>query len=158
MWVHTQYRDNQFKDRYQLKIKGIRPLPIEYTYQFEPNQNYDIPRIIHEVDYLMKFTDLAPTEWYPVRHLPTQTILESSPIATRLDVLLSCIHHMTEDAVYQYVPPSTKIRNPMCLRRSYSIYGSYVLYAFIILFLVLLRNKPIMFSFFLVLGITVFFI
>jgi len=142
MWKSVPNGENQFRDMYQRKIIGrIGPIK-RYDYVFEPNHSYDMNRIANEVQYLMNQTTVKPKEWLVIRHVPTKSIKHEKNTMKRLELLLSCIHHMTEDAIYEPSPfPSITIIPET--KRSYSIYGSFLLYAVaIILIACLPRHKP----------------
>jgi hypothetical protein len=134
--------ENQFRDMYKRKIIGLIGPIKNYDYVFEPNHSYDINRIANEVRYLMNQTTVKPKKWIVIRHVLTKSIKREKNRMKRLELLLSCIHHMNEDAIYEPSPFSSSTIIPET-KQSYSIYASFLVYTIVILLILCLpTNKP----------------
>lgn len=141
MWKSVPNGENQFRDMYKRKIIGLIGPIKHYDYVFEPNHSYDINRIANEVQYLMNQTTVKPKKWLVIRYVPKNSIKHEKNRMKRLELLLSCILNMNEDAIYE--PSSfSEIKIPET-KHSYSIYVSFFLYTVAIILIVCLsRNKP----------------
>jgi hypothetical protein len=141
MWKSVPNGENLFRDMYQRKIIGMIGTIKHNNYVFEPNHSYDVNRIANEVLYLMNQSSVRPKEGLLIRHVPTNSIKTIPFTMKRLKALLSCIHHMNEDAVYEVSPPPTSPLILDCpLPKTYSFYVSLFIYMIAIVLLCILST------------------
>lgn len=150
MWKTVPPGENQFRDLYKRKIIGlIGTTDLTHDYVFEPNHSYDINKIANEVQYLMnqgKKRYIHVNKLLSIRHVPTNLIINKKHGDTmkRIRMLYSCIHNMSEDAIYEVDNKNhefDKVNVPET-KSQFSLYGYYVLLAIAILLLLCIREKP----------------